>query len=153
MAKSNNIIIKSKKVLGINNPALILNGVINNGGSISNSISTITYNYGVNGMIGFTLESNNTIKNYYYIKNIFNDVIEIIDDNYNTYAKYAYDIFGKWIHTALEVTGVTNIVKDGLKSLFTSPKPFKIWPIVDLEWETIVYILKDAEPMSLEKSY
>ena len=30
MAKSNNIIIKSKKVLGINNPALIINGVINN---------------------------------------------------------------------------------------------------------------------------
>ncbi len=73
----------------------------------------------------------------------------------HTYTEFKdkYDIFGKWIHTALEVTGVTNIVKDGLKSLFTSPKPFKIWPIVDLEWETIVYILKDAEPMSLEKSY
>jgi RHS repeat-associated protein len=49
----------------------------------------------LNGIIGFTLEANNTTKDYYYIKNIFNDVIEIIDDEYNIYAKYSYDIFGK----------------------------------------------------------
>ncbi|MCR4898491.1 MAG: RHS repeat-associated core domain-containing protein, partial [Acholeplasmatales bacterium] len=72
-----------------------INGGITGGSSIGNSVSTITYNYGLNGIIGFTLESNNTTKDYYYIKNIFNDVIEIIDDNYNAYAKYSYDIFGK----------------------------------------------------------
>ncbi len=72
-----------------------INGGITGGSSIGNSVSTITYNYGLNGIIGFTLESNNTTKDYYYVKNIFNDVIEIIDDNYITYAKYSYDVFGK----------------------------------------------------------
>jgi hypothetical protein len=64
------------------------NSSIIEGQSINNNIEVIsspsdviTYNYGINGIEGFTL---NNI-NYHYIKNIFNDVIEIIDDNYNTY--------------------------------------------------------------------
>ena len=52
----------------------------NNIEAISSPGDVITYNYGINGIEGFTL---NNI-NYHYIKNIFNDVIEIIDDNYNT---------------------------------------------------------------------
>ena len=30
-----------------------------------------------------------------YIKNIFNDVIELIDEEYNVFSKCSYDIFGK----------------------------------------------------------
>ena len=51
----------------------------------------IIYNYGINGIEGFTLNN----KNYHYIKNIFNDVIEVIDEEYNVYAKYSYDVYGK----------------------------------------------------------
>ena len=94
-----------KEVITIGNS---INGGIDNGSNISNSVSTITYNYGINGIIGFTLNSNNQSKDYYYIKNIFNDVIEIIDEEYNVYAKYSYDIFGK-CNVIINVDNIANI--------------------------------------------
>ena len=85
-----------------------INGQIDNASNISNSISTITYNYGASGIIGFTINSNNQSKDYYYIKNIYNDVVEVIDEDYNIYAKYSYDIFGK-CNIIINVDNIANI--------------------------------------------
>lgn len=53
------------------------------------------------GLIG--LEYNNSI--YYYIKNIFGDILGITDSNYNLVAKYEYDTLGNII----SITDVNNI--------------------------------------------
>ena len=94
-----------KEIHTVYNSSIIEGQSINNNiEAISSPGDVITYNYGINGIEGFTL---NNI-NYHYIKNIFNDVIEIIDDNYNTYAKYSYDAYGE-CNIILNVNDIANI--------------------------------------------
>ena len=94
-----------KEIHTVYNSSIIEGQSINNNiEAISSPGDVITYNYGINGIEGFTL---NNI-NYHYIKSIFNDVIEIIDDNYNTYAKYSYDAYGK-CNIILNVNDIANI--------------------------------------------
>lgn len=94
-----------KEIHTIFNSSIIEGDFINsNIEAISSQGDVITYNYGINGIEGFTL--NNV--NYHYIKNIFNDVVEIIDDNYNTYAKYSYDAYGKF-NIIMNVNNIANI--------------------------------------------
>lgn len=49
------------------------------------------YLYNGNDVIGFKYNENM----YYYIKNIFGDIISIIDSNHQTIVTYQYDSFGK----------------------------------------------------------
>ncbi len=48
----------------------------------------LIFHYGSEGVIGFTYQG---IGEYYYKKNIFGDVIGIIDNNGQEIVKYTYD--------------------------------------------------------------
>ncbi len=94
-----------KEIHTLYNSSITLGRSISNGEeAISSDENVIIYNYGVNGIIGFTL---NNI-NYYYIKNIFNDVVKIIDDNYNIVSEYVYDAYGKCYITK-NINDIANI--------------------------------------------
>lgn len=51
----------------------------------------LTFKYGVDGVIGFTYAG---VGEYFYKKNIFGDIIGIIDNNEQEIAKYVYDAWG-----------------------------------------------------------
>lgn len=54
----------------------------------------IYYNYDGNGdLIGFNISG----EQYYYIRNVQNDIIGILDDNFNQIVKYNYDSWGNII--------------------------------------------------------
>ena len=58
---------------------------------IESSEYIIEYNYDINGkIIGFNLDGDK----YYFIKNLFGDILKVVDENYNIYAEYQYDIWG-----------------------------------------------------------
>ena len=61
----------------------------------SDGEKTITYHYGVNGVIGFHLDKDNLRADYYYCKNLFGDVVAIYDANGILVAEYEYDAWGK----------------------------------------------------------
>ena len=52
---------------------------------------TLTYFYGLNGVVGFRYNSTD----YYYVKNVQGDVLAIYDANGNLVVKYVYDAWGK----------------------------------------------------------
>ena len=56
-----------------------------------NNGNMLVFHYGGEGVIGFTYQG---IGEYYYKKNIFGDVIGIIDNNGQEIAKYVYDSWG-----------------------------------------------------------
>ena len=66
------------------------------------------YDYSGN-VIGFNYQNNN----YYYEKNIQNDVIGIMDSNYNIIVNYEYDSYGKLLsikdNNGNTITDTTNI--------------------------------------------
>ncbi|WP_346920673.1 RHS repeat-associated core domain-containing protein [Clostridium sp. UBA7339] len=49
------------------------------------------YNYGDNGLVGFTLNG----KEYFYIRNAQSDIIGILDSNGTQVVSYIYDTWGK----------------------------------------------------------
>ncbi|MCI7002747.1 MAG: RHS repeat-associated core domain-containing protein [Clostridia bacterium] len=51
----------------------------------------LTFKYGIGGVIGFTYQG---VGDFYYKKNIFGDIIGIIDKNGQEIAKYTYDAWG-----------------------------------------------------------
>ena len=55
--------------------------------------TSIYYLYDNSGVSGFEY-NNNT---YYFVKNLQGDIIEILDDSFNTVAKYSYDVWGNHI--------------------------------------------------------
>jgi RHS repeat-associated protein len=59
--------------------------------SQTDNTNTLVFQYGTDGVIGFT--HNGT--QYFYQKNILGDIIAIIDTNSDTIAKYSYDAWGK----------------------------------------------------------
>jgi RHS repeat-associated protein len=62
------------------------------------------FNYGINGISGFTLKDDNgeTVGEYIYRKNAQGDVTHIFDEELNLVAKYEYDAWGN--HTVTEYT-------------------------------------------------
>ena len=52
----------------------------------------LTFKYCVDGVIGFTYEG---VGNFFYKKNIFGDIIGILDKNGQEIVKYVYDAWGK----------------------------------------------------------
>ena len=68
----------------------------------------IKYIYGSNGLIGFDIVKNNDTKRYFYKKNIFGDIVEIVDSNNLLVAKYLYDAWGN-CEITLNVNNIANI--------------------------------------------
>lgn len=54
---------------------------------------TIYYTYDTTGLVSFSYKN----KEYYYIKNLQNDIIGLLDEDFNVIANYAYDSWGKII--------------------------------------------------------
>jgi len=57
------------------------------------AVDKIVYNYGDNGLVGFTLNG----KEYFYIRNAQSDIIGILDSNGTQVVSYIYDTWGKLI--------------------------------------------------------
>ncbi len=55
------------------------------------AVDKIVYNYGDNGLVGFTLNG----KEYFYIRNAQSDIIGILDSNGTQVVSYIYDTWGK----------------------------------------------------------
>ena len=51
----------------------------------------LKFYYDTSGVCGFNYDN----KDYYYLKNLFGDIIKIIDENGTLYAEYSYDAWGK----------------------------------------------------------
>ena len=58
----------------------------------------IIYIFDDTGVIGFTVKTNTTEEKYYYIKNLQQDVLKIVDENLNEVISYIYDAYGNIIN-------------------------------------------------------
>ncbi|MDR3293543.1 MAG: RHS repeat-associated core domain-containing protein [Clostridiales bacterium] len=71
--------------------------------SVSSAVDKILYfNYGLNGISGFTVKNDTTSTEYFYRKNAQGDITHIFDNEFNLVAKYEYDAWGN--HTVIEYT-------------------------------------------------
>jgi RHS repeat-associated protein len=71
--------------------------------NIDDDEKTLYFNYGINGVSGFTLkDGDGEASEYYYRKNVQGDVTHIFDENLNLVAKYEYDAWGN--HTVTNYT-------------------------------------------------
>lgn len=53
------------------------------------------FHYGIDGVAGFThVDCGGFVRNFYYKKNIFGDIISIYDDNFLEIVRYTYDAWG-----------------------------------------------------------
>ncbi|MDR3185382.1 MAG: hypothetical protein LBU04_01010 [Christensenellaceae bacterium] len=68
--------------------------------------STTYYLYDLNGLIGFTYNKND----YYYIKNILDDVEKIIDINGVIVAEYSYDAWGNVLYASGPLAQINHIL-------------------------------------------
>lgn len=59
---------------------------------------TITYILDDTGVIGFKVTTQTSEQTYYYIKNMNQDIIKIVDENLNEVAKYEYDAYGNIVN-------------------------------------------------------
>ena len=89
--------IRTGKTVGTTTTQYFLDGtkILAQKDTVSASESTTTetlmqFIYGVDGILGFTLNN----QNYYYKKNLQNDIIAIYDNNLQIIAKYDYDAWG-----------------------------------------------------------
>ena len=89
----------------------------------------LTFKYGIDGVIGFTYQG---VGDFYYKKNIFGDIIGIIDKNGQEIAKYAYDAWGNHKSYALnngsfvDISLETSYTQDGLNNkLIAELNPFR----------------------------
>ncbi len=89
----------------------------------------LTFKYGIDGVIGFTYQG---VGDFYYKKNIFGDIIGIIDKNGQEIAKYTYDAWGNHKSYALnngsfvDISLETSYTQDGLNNkLITELNPFR----------------------------
>jgi len=57
------------------------------------TVDKLVYNYGDNGLVGFTLNGTE----YFYIRNSQTDIIGILDSNGTQVVSYTYDTWGKLI--------------------------------------------------------
>ena len=77
--------------------------------TITTITTTIDYLYDELGVIGFILDDE---KSYYYVKNIFNDVEKIIDEEGRLVAEYSYDAWGNHeIITNIDEIGSLNPIR------------------------------------------
>jgi len=67
---------------------------------IHTKTDTLDYIYGVDGMVGFTL---NKDKHYYYVKNLQGDVTKVISQSGETVAEYKYDAWGNILESSGEL--------------------------------------------------
>ena len=65
----------------------------------------IFFIYGVDGIIGFTIQYNNTEESYYYKKNLQGDIIGLYNSAMVLIAKYEYDAWGNHIVKYLDNSG------------------------------------------------
>ncbi len=89
----------------------------------------LTFKYGIDGVIGFTYQG---VGDFYYKKNIFGDIIGIIDKNGQEIAKYTYDAWGNHKSYALnngtfvDISLETSYTQDGLNNkLIAELNPFR----------------------------
>jgi len=89
----------------------------------------LIFKYGVDGVIGFTYEG---VGEYFYKKNIFGDIIGIIDSNKQEIAKYVYDAWGNHKTYVLNNSQYVDIsenlsyINDGLNNKFIAElNPFR----------------------------
>ena len=62
------------------------------------SDKTITYILDDTGVIGFKVKISTTEETNYYIKNIQQDIISIVDEEFNEVANYIYDAYGNIVN-------------------------------------------------------
>ena len=62
------------------------------------SDKTITYILDDTVVIGFKVKTSSTEEIYYYIKNTQQDIISIVDDEFNEVANYIYDAYGNIVN-------------------------------------------------------
>ena len=63
--------------------------------SSTNTTTYIRYIYDETGVVGFKTGTDiNNLTTYYFVKNMQNDIVEIIDTNLNSVVKYTYDAYG-----------------------------------------------------------
>ena len=60
----------------------------------------------MNKLVGFSYNDGSSTIDYFYLSNIFGDIIAILDSNGNEIAKYVYDAFGN--HLVLDNNGIVN---------------------------------------------
>ena len=89
----------------------------------------LTFKYGIDGVIGFTYQG---VGDFYYKKNIFGDIISIIDKNGQEIAKYTYAAWGNHKSYSLnngsfvDISLETSYTQDGLNNkLITELNPFR----------------------------
>jgi len=69
------------------------------------TVDKLVYNYGDNGLVGFTLNGTE----YFYVRNAQSDIIGILDSNRTQVVSYTYDTWGKLISiTGDKVLGEKN---------------------------------------------
>ena len=63
--------------------------------SSTNTTTYIRYIYDETGVVGFKTGTDiNNLTTYYFVKNMQNDIVEIMDTNLNSVVKYTYDAYG-----------------------------------------------------------
>ena len=63
--------------------------------SSTNTTTYIRYIYDETGVVGFKTGTDiNNLTTYYFVKNMQNDIVEIVDINLNSVVKYTYDAYG-----------------------------------------------------------
>ena len=89
----------------------------------------LLFHYGNEGVVGFTYQG---VGEYYYKKNIFGDVIGIIDNNGQEIAKYAYDAWGNHNtyvlndNTFVDISVQSSYTQSGLNNkLIATINPFR----------------------------
>ncbi len=77
--------------------------------------NTLTFYYGVDGVIGFHLKNSLVDADYYYKKNAQNDIIGIYSTDGTEIAQYEYDAWGNCIAKYLQNGGTYDIIKSDYK--------------------------------------
>ena len=72
----------------------------------STPTKTLVYNYGDNGLVGFTF--NNT--EYFYIRNAQSDIIGILNSAGNVVVEYTYDSWGQVISIEGELKDTVGVI-------------------------------------------
>ena len=105
--------IRTSKTKVVNNTNVTTNYILNGTKILSQSdgTNTLVFQYGSNGLEGFTLNGTQ----YVYQKNILGDIIGIFENNQQLVAKYAYDAWGnqkvyaKINNEMIDITGQSKI--------------------------------------------
>jgi len=65
------------------------------GAGIAGGVSRLVYHYDATGVCGFeATKVDGNVDNYWFVKNVFGDVIALVDGSNKVVVRYAYDAFG-----------------------------------------------------------